>query len=33
MLRRKIDNQLLEWKDNPHRKPIVIKGGLHYLCN
>ena len=26
MLRRKIDNQLLEWKSNPHRKPIVIKG-------
>lgn len=26
MLRRKIDNQLLDWKSDPHRKPIVIKG-------
>lgn len=26
MLRRKIENKLLEWKNDPNRKPLIIKG-------
>ena len=26
LLKRKVDNYLLEWKNNPDRKPLIIKG-------
>ena len=26
LLRRKIDTYLLDWKNNPQRKPLIIKG-------
>lgn len=26
LLRRKVDNYLMDWKSNPDRKPLVIKG-------
>lgn len=26
LLKRKVDNYLLEWKNNPYRKPLIIKG-------
>ena len=26
MLKRKIDNYLVEWKNNPNRLPLIIKG-------
>lgn len=25
LLKRKVDNYLLEWKNNPDRKPLIIK--------
>ena len=26
MLKRKIDNQLIEWKNKPGKKPLIVKG-------
>ena len=26
LLRRKIDKYLLDWKNNPKRKPLIVKG-------
>lgn len=26
LLKRKVDNYLLEWKNNPDSKPLIIKG-------
>ena len=26
LLKRKVDNYLLEWKNNPDHKPLIIKG-------
>ena len=26
LLKRKIDRYLLEWKNNPERKPLIVKG-------
>ncbi len=26
LLRRKIDSYLIDWKNNPNRKPLIVKG-------
>ena len=26
LLRRKIDDKLITWKENPNRKPLIVKG-------
>ena len=42
LLKRKIDNFLIEWKNNPERMPLIVKGARqigktesirHFACN
>lgn len=31
LLKRKIDRYLLDWKNNPKRKPLIVKGAVDWL--
>ena len=28
MLKRKIDNYLIDWKNRPNKKPLIVKGAV-----